>query len=187
MLHKYGDRTGLCRTTPQELSFQRTTPNLRRARRLIFPPQRVTITSVSLRRRRWSAAPTGSIRLEGIGNTRPAISSAVSTSGPVFLLIGRRSCSASGTKALQAMLPVTRIVLFGSYARGRHTIASDIDLLVTYSGPKRDDACGLVWRRSKLSFAGGSAGWLPTAFRSPGRIRWMPIVEQGRPSLRSGL
>lgn len=51
---------------------------------------------------------------------------------------------------LRALLPVTRVVLFGSYARGRHTIASDVDLLVIYAGPKRDDAYALVRRTLDL-------------------------------------
>jgi len=51
---------------------------------------------------------------------------------------------------LRAVLPVTRAVLFGSYARKRHTIASDIDLLVIYAGPKREDAYALVRRTLDL-------------------------------------
>lgn len=52
--------------------------------------------------------------------------------------------------ALVAVLPVTRVVLFGSYARRRHTVASDIDLLIVYAGPKRDDAHALVRRTLEL-------------------------------------
>lgn len=36
------------------------------------------------------------------------------------------------------------IGLFGSYAMGRHTAASDIDLLVVYRGESNRDAYGLV-------------------------------------------
>jgi hypothetical protein len=36
------------------------------------------------------------------------------------------------------------VVLFGSYARGRQTVASDIDLLVVYAGAVRGDAYALV-------------------------------------------
>lgn len=35
--------------------------------------------------------------------------------------------------ALRAVLPITRVVLFGSYATGHHTAASDIDVLVVYA------------------------------------------------------
>lgn len=41
-------------------------------------------------------------------------------------------------------LPLVRVVLFGSYATGRFTAASDIDLLVVYRGEPRDDAYALV-------------------------------------------
>ena len=46
--------------------------------------------------------------------------------------------------ALREVLPLVRVVLFGSYARGRHTVASDIDLLVVYAGAVRGDAYALV-------------------------------------------
>lgn len=45
---------------------------------------------------------------------------------------------------LRQVLPVTCIVLFGSYARGRHTVASDIDVLVIYVGEPREDAYAVV-------------------------------------------
>ncbi|MDQ7844826.1 MAG: nucleotidyltransferase domain-containing protein [Armatimonadota bacterium] len=48
--------------------------------------------------------------------------------------------------ALAAQLSLRRVVLFGSYASGRFTTASDIDLLVVYEGPRREDAYALVHR-----------------------------------------
>ena len=48
--------------------------------------------------------------------------------------------------ALQAKLPLTRLVLFGSYATGRQTVASDIDLLVISAGRPRPEAYALVKR-----------------------------------------
>lgn len=45
---------------------------------------------------------------------------------------------------LQARLPVRRVVLFGSYARGDFTAASDVDLLVVYADPVRQDAFAVV-------------------------------------------
>lgn len=51
-----------------------------------------------------------------------------------------------GINELQKVLPLKRVVLFGSYAKGRHTVASDIDLLVVYKGKPRDDAYALVKR-----------------------------------------
>ena len=48
--------------------------------------------------------------------------------------------------ALGEKLPLKRVVLFGSYATGRQTVASDIDLLVVYAGRPREDAYALVKR-----------------------------------------
>lgn len=48
--------------------------------------------------------------------------------------------------ALEGVLPIKRAVLFGSWAAGKHTAFSDIDLLVIYGGPSRADAYRLVRR-----------------------------------------
>lgn len=45
---------------------------------------------------------------------------------------------------LAGRLPLVRVVLFGSWAAGRHTAASDVDLLVVYQGDAREDAFGIV-------------------------------------------
>ena len=47
-------------------------------------------------------------------------------------------------KELNKLLPLMRVILFGSYARGNYTVGSDIDLLVVYRGGKREDAYALV-------------------------------------------
>ena len=46
--------------------------------------------------------------------------------------------------ALAEHLPPERFVLFGSYARGNYMVASDVDLVVVYRGPRREDALALV-------------------------------------------
>ena len=46
--------------------------------------------------------------------------------------------------ALRDALPVRRVVLFGSHATGRATVASDVDLLVAYEGPPREEAFATV-------------------------------------------
>ena len=46
---------------------------------------------------------------------------------------------------LAQVLPLKRVVLFGSWAKGRATAFSDVDLLVVYTGPAREDAYKLVW------------------------------------------
>ena len=46
--------------------------------------------------------------------------------------------------SLAADLPLRRAVLFGSWALGRATAYSDIDVLVVYADPPRDDAYRVV-------------------------------------------
>lgn len=41
-------------------------------------------------------------------------------------------------------LPLSFVVLFGSYAQGNYTVASDVDLLVVYGGKERKDAFATV-------------------------------------------
>lgn len=47
-------------------------------------------------------------------------------------------------ESLREVLPIKLVVLFGSYARGNYTVASDIDLLVIYKGQLRQDAYAAV-------------------------------------------
>ena len=51
---------------------------------------------------------------------------------------------AEGISLLRRKLPLKKVVLFGSYANSKQTVASDIDLLVTYGGESREDAYALV-------------------------------------------
>jgi len=44
---------------------------------------------------------------------------------------------------LAQSLPLQRVVLFGSYAKGNFTVASDIDLLVVYRGERNEQAYSL--------------------------------------------
>jgi hypothetical protein len=44
----------------------------------------------------------------------------------------------SKQEELKQALPIKLVVLFGSYAKGKHTVASDIDLLVVYKGETGD-------------------------------------------------
>lgn len=52
---------------------------------------------------------------------------------------------------LSEQLPVTRVALFGSWARGRATASSDVDLLVVYHDPPRADAYHRVRESIPLS------------------------------------
>ena len=49
-----------------------------------------------------------------------------------------------GLDELKERLNLLLVVLFGSYAKGNYTVASDVDLLVVYDGEKREDAYALV-------------------------------------------
>jgi len=48
--------------------------------------------------------------------------------------------------SLSAQIPLRRVVLFGSWAKGKATVFSDIDLMVIYADPPREDAYQLVRR-----------------------------------------
>lgn len=45
---------------------------------------------------------------------------------------------------LKRKLRVSRIILYGSYAQGRYTAGSDIDVIVVYKGEEKSDAYKLV-------------------------------------------
>lgn len=47
---------------------------------------------------------------------------------------------------LESKLPLARVVLFGSWARGAYTVGSDVDLLVVYCGTPRPEAYALTKR-----------------------------------------
>jgi hypothetical protein len=51
---------------------------------------------------------------------------------------------------LRRRLPVTKMILYGSYAQGRHTAGSDIDVIVVYSGKQNHDAYRLIIEEAKL-------------------------------------
>jgi len=45
---------------------------------------------------------------------------------------------------LRGRLPISKMILYGSYAVGRYTAGSDVDVIVVYEGSPRDDAFKLV-------------------------------------------
>jgi predicted nucleotidyltransferase len=47
-------------------------------------------------------------------------------------------------KNLAKEIPLSKVVLFGSYAQGRSTVASDVDILVVYRGKERADSFAKV-------------------------------------------
>jgi hypothetical protein len=52
--------------------------------------------------------------------------------------------------ALQERLPLTQVVLLGSWAAGTATAFSDVDLLIVYADLLRDDAYSIIWRTLEL-------------------------------------
>ena len=48
-------------------------------------------------------------------------------------------------KRLAAKLPLVAVVLFGSYAKGNQTVASDADVLIIYQDPKNKDDYSVSW------------------------------------------
>ena len=51
---------------------------------------------------------------------------------------------------LQQKLPLLKVVLFGSYAKGNYTAGSEVDVLVVYRGSPRLDAYEIVWRTLRI-------------------------------------
>jgi predicted nucleotidyltransferase len=51
---------------------------------------------------------------------------------------------------LARRLALRRVVLFGSWAKGRATARSDVDLLVVYAGPTQADAYRIVWETLRI-------------------------------------
>jgi len=51
---------------------------------------------------------------------------------------------------LEMKLPISNIILYGSYSRNLHTPASDIDIVVIYKGDERADAYNIVWEELAL-------------------------------------
>jgi predicted nucleotidyltransferase len=45
---------------------------------------------------------------------------------------------------LEKKLPLSRVVLFGSFANGNYTVSSDVDLLVVYKGKAKHEAFSIV-------------------------------------------
>jgi len=74
--------------------------------------------------------------------------------------------------ALRRVLPPSRVVLFGSWAAGRATAFSDIDLLVVYPGPRREDAYALVKR------AFGLRGLEPHVYSHEEAQRLQPMLQR---------
>jgi len=47
-------------------------------------------------------------------------------------------------------IPIKTVILFGSYAKGNYTVASDIDLLIIYEDPKIRNDYSICWDLFKI-------------------------------------
>lgn len=74
--------------------------------------------------------------------------------------------------SLAAALPLKRVVLVGSWATGRSTAFSDIDLLIVYADPPRDDAYVLVRRILRVR------GLEPHVYSEVEATRLAPTLER---------
>ncbi len=77
-----------------------------------------------------------------------------------------------GVGLVARTLPVRRAVLFGSWATGRQTAASDVDLLVVYAGPPRPDAYALCRRLIRVR------GLEPHVYAEEECAARAPVVER---------
>ena len=77
-------------------------------------------------------------------STRRASSSSVRVFYPRFSKYELIERLRSRLPTLLQLLPVKLAVLFGSYAKGTATVASDVDLLIVYTGHGREDAFAIV-------------------------------------------
>jgi predicted nucleotidyltransferase len=73
---------------------------------------------------------------------------------------------------LEAFLPLKKVVLFGSWAIGKETAFSDIDLLVVYKNPRREEAFKLV----KQSF--NMQGLEPHVYSEDEAEKLQPTIDQ---------
>jgi uncharacterized protein len=80
--------------------------------------------------------------------------------------------------SLRADLPLRRVVLFGSWAHGRATAYSDVDVLVVYTGPPRDNAYRLIWHQLSLP------GLEPHVYSETEATALAPVLER---MTRSGI
>jgi predicted nucleotidyltransferase len=69
---------------------------------------------------------------------------------PEFDLEGLIKRVRKGAEAISKSLPLKLVILFGSYAEGRYTVASDVDLLIVYEDPKKEGDYGICWDALKI-------------------------------------
>ena len=81
---------------------------------------------------------------------RTESSSSVKVSYPPFTREQLLALLRKRLPLLEEKFPIKQAVLFGSYATGQETVASDVDLLVVYGGEPRGHAYALVKRTLRI-------------------------------------
>ena len=79
-------------------------------------------------------------------NTPKKSSSSVQVFYPKFSKEEIIQAIGKNVENLKRELPLLLVVLFGSYAKGNYTVASDVDLLVIYEGEEKNEAYAIVKR-----------------------------------------
>ena len=79
-------------------------------------------------------------------NTPKKLSSSVQVFYPKFSKEEIIQAIGKNLGNLERELPLLFVVLFGSYAKGNYTVASDVDLLVIYEGEEKNEAYAIVKR-----------------------------------------
>src|SRR4051812_36057912 len=90
------------------------------------------------------APSTRCAKRRGWNHMRKQSSSTVRVVWPKFTRSELIGTLRAQVRELAAYLPVRRAILFGSWAAGRATAYSDIDILIVYEGPSRDNAFRLA-------------------------------------------
>ena len=73
---------------------------------------------------------------------------------------------------LAKKLQLKSVSLFGSWAKGNHTVASDIDLLIVYSGRKREDAFAVA--KTTIAIPGVE----PHIYSEQESVKIKPVIER---------
>ena len=122
-----------CPTTSSTLASSSTRRTYRLATQMPTRRARLEQGTLVVRRRGWSCVPnmsSGSVKVFYPPTNRPELVGLLRQQLP----------------ALAEVLPLKRVVLFGSWAKDRATAFSDIDLLVVHAGRPREETYKLVRR-----------------------------------------
>lgn len=90
------------------------------------------------------------MKLKGLLNMAKKSTGSVQSFYPEFCRERVIQALSQGLDTLQEQLPCLLVVLLGSYARGKFTAASDVDLLVVYRGEENGQVYAMEKRVSNI-------------------------------------